>query len=80
MGRGVPLALGIAMANDRPHAGSLGSAETRQTDDIGEHAVKRNRPRAADPDVQRHPGDYMAGAEGTQHVAQPEPAEDKDEK
>ena len=61
------------MDSNRPHAGSLGTAEKHVHDDNSDHGVKQNRPRAADPDVQRHPGDYMAGAEGTQHIAQPDP-------
>jgi hypothetical protein len=66
------------MDSNRPHAGAPGSAEKHQKDDGCEHGMKRNRPRAADPDIQRHPGDYMAGAEGTQHIAPPEPEGDED--
>ena len=64
------------MDKNRPHAASVGSAQDHENADTHESA-RRHRPRAADPDIQRHPGDYMAGAEGTQHVVQP--SEDADE-
>ena len=63
------------MEKNRPHAASVGSAQEHENADTHESA-RRHRPRAADPDIQRRPGDYMAGAEGTQHV---HPSEDADE-
>lgn len=66
------------MDKNRPHAGSVGSAQEKENADTHEPA-RGHRPRAADPDIQRHPGDYMAGAEGTQQVVHPpDDADDPD--